>query len=89
MTRPHELVQLLRRRPRGGRHCAPATTVLLALLDGPATPVRLLDAGRDLGCAPFGHGTLFGALARLEAAGLIEQRPADRTYRLVLGGSAS
>lgn len=89
MTGPHELAQLLRRRPRGGRHCAPATTVLLALLDGPATPAHLLDAGRDLGCVPFGHGTLFGALARLEAAGLIERRPADQAYRLVIGGKVS
>lgn len=87
MLAPRQLAQLLRRRPRDGRHCAPATTILLGLLEGPATPARLLDLGRELGCAPFGHGALFGAIARLEAAGLIERLPTDSAYRLVTGGN--
>lgn len=89
MLAASHLTQLLRRRPRDRRHCAPSITILLGLVDGPATPARLLDAGRQLGCTPFGHGTLFGAIARLEAAGLIERLPNRPAYRLVIGGTTS
>ena len=90
MTDLGRLRQLLRRRPADGRHCAPATWILVALLDGPQPLPRLLDAGRELGCGEVGHGTFFGALARLEAAGLIEPAaaPGAPAYRLTSGGIA-
>jgi hypothetical protein len=58
--------------------------VLVALHSGPRELPRLLDDVRSLD-GPIGHGTLFAAVARLEALDLVE--PGDRgrsapAYRL-------
>ena len=79
-----------------GRHVEPALWVLIALDGGPLDLPSLFDAVRSLD-GPIGHGTLVGALSRLERLGLADSGLSDsrRTmYRLttlgrVAAGSAS
>jgi DNA-binding PadR family transcriptional regulator len=83
----------LARPPRGrlGRFLEPALWILVTLAGGPRTAVGLFDGVRRLD-GPIGHGTLLGALARLEHLGLIDAGPADRgrpAYRLSGVGSAA
>lgn len=65
-----------------GRFAEPARLVLDALAGGPRVVVGILDEVRQLD-GPIGHGTFFGAIARLEYHGAIEPtglggRPAYR-----------
>jgi DNA-binding PadR family transcriptional regulator len=58
--------------------------ILIALDEGPRQTARLLDDVRSMD-GPMGHGTLFGAVARLERLGLIEPTidgGGRRTYNL-------
>ena len=79
-----------------GRHVEPALWVLIALDGGPLDMTAMLDVVRSLD-GPVGHGTLVGALSRLERLRLVEltERDARRPmYRLttlgrVAAGSAS
>ena len=56
---------------RFGRFGETAMWILVALRQGPLRPARLLDEVRALD-GLVGPGSLFGAVARLEAIGLIE-----------------
>ena len=74
-----------------GRFVEPAIWILVTLHGGPRTAVGLFDGVRSLD-GPVGHGTLLGALARLERLGLVDAGPADRgrpAYRLSGIGSAA
>jgi DNA-binding PadR family transcriptional regulator len=71
-----------------GRYVEPALWVLIALDGDPLGMVGILDAVRSLD-GPIGHGTLVGALSRLEALRLVESTlPEDgrRMYRLTILG---
>lgn len=79
-----------------GRHVEPALWVLIAL-DGDSLGLSaLFDAVRSLD-GPIGHGTLVGALSRLERLRLVESTRSDTRltmYRLttlgrVAAGTAS
>jgi len=62
--------------------------ILIALSEGPRQMARLLDDVRSLD-GPMGHGTLFGAVARLERLALIEPTAnggGRRAYRLTRFG---
>ena len=75
-----------------GRYAEPALWVLLALDGGPLDLPAILDAARSLD-GPIGHGTLVGALSRLERHRLVEPTRSDSRptmYRLTtLGRVAS
>lgn len=79
-----------------GRYLEPALWVLVALDGDPLALAELFDAVRGLD-GPIGHGTLVGALSRLERLRLVESVSTDTRrsmYRLttlgrVAAGSAS
>jgi DNA-binding PadR family transcriptional regulator len=79
-----------------GRYTEPALWVLIALDGDPLDLPGLLDAVRSLD-GPMGHGTLVGALSRLDRLRLVESTLSDSRptmYRLttlgrVAGGAAS
>lgn len=79
-----------------GRYLEPALWVLVALDGGPLALVGLFDAVRGFD-GPIGHGTLVGAVSRLERLRLVESDSTDTRrpmYRLttlgrVAAGSAS
>lgn len=70
----------------------PGLLVLISLAGGPKHGhAILLDVAAFAGLR-LGPGTLYGALARLEEAGLIETMPMDgrrRPYRLTESGAAA
>src|SRR6185436_1260943 len=72
-----------------GRFSEPALYILISLADGPKHGYAMtLDIESLSGQRP-GPGTLYGAIARLEARGWIEPLPAEdrrRPYRLTAGG---
>ena len=71
-----------------GRYLEAALWVLIALDAGPLGLSGLLDAVRRLD-GPIGHGTLLGALSRLERLGLANSEVTDdrlRVYRLTILG---
>ncbi|HEY8239318.1 MAG TPA: hypothetical protein VIF63_07765 [Candidatus Limnocylindrales bacterium] len=71
-----------------GRHVEPALWVLIALDGDPLDLSAMFDAVRSLD-GPIGHGTLVGALSRLERLGLVENWLADSRqamYRLTTLG---
>lgn len=71
-----------------GRYLEPALWLLIALAGGPLGMVAMLDAVRSLD-GPLGHGTLVGALARLEGLRLVESVSTDTRlpmYRLTTLG---
>lgn len=73
-----------------GRYLEPALWVLIALDGGPLGLSGLLDAVRSLD-GPMGHGTLLGAVSRLERLGLADSMVTDgesRVYRLTILGRA-
>lgn len=76
--------------PELGRFAEPAFLILAGLRGGPRHGYAiLLDIEAATG-RPMGPGTLYGALARLEARGLIEALPPEdrhRPYRLTALGS--
>jgi DNA-binding PadR family transcriptional regulator len=75
-----------------GRYTEPALWVLIALDGDPLGLPAILDAVRSLG-GSVGHGTLIGALARLERLRLVKSTLSDSRltmYRLTtLGRMAS
>ena len=79
-----------------GRHVEPALWVLIALGGDPLDLPAIFDAVRSLN-GQIGHGTLVGALSRLERLRLVESTLSDSRltmYRLttlgrVAAGSAS
>lgn len=79
-----------------GRYLEPAWWVLIALGEDPLTLTTMFDAVRSLD-GPIGHGTLVGALSRLEGLRLVESIWTDTRlpmYRLttlgrVAAGSAA
>ena len=72
-----------------GRFSEPALHILIALADGPKHGYAMtLDIETVTGRRP-GPGTLYGAIARLEARKWIQPLPADdrrRPYRLTAAG---
>jgi DNA-binding PadR family transcriptional regulator len=75
-----------------GRHAGAAALILSSLADGPKHGYALtkdVEAFADVRLAP---GTLYEALTRLEAQGLIEALPSEdrrRPYRLTAAGAAA
>ena len=77
--------------PRNGAR-DPGLLILASLAGGPRHGYAIVEDIVRFGGARLGPGTLYGALARLEEAGLIEAlEPADRRrpYRLTDAGSAA
>jgi DNA-binding PadR family transcriptional regulator len=73
-----------------GRFAEPSLTILVALSDGPKHGYAIMARARELSGGPLGPGTLYAALSRLEARGLIEAlEPEDRRrpYRLTDSGA--
>ena len=59
--------------------------ILISLADGPKHGYGIAQDVEDFAGRRLGAGTLYGAIARLEAAGLIEAMPGDarrRPYRI-------
>lgn len=78
-------------RYNGGRSTDPGLLVLTSLADGPKHGYAITQDVEQLAGVRLGPGTLYGALARLEAQGLIEGLPAEerrRPYQLTGAGSA-
>jgi DNA-binding PadR family transcriptional regulator len=76
----------------GERSNDPALLVMTSLADGPKHGYAITTDVEEFAGARLGPGTLYGALSRLEAKGLIEALPADdrrRPYRLTAEGSAA
>jgi len=75
-----------------GRYAGPATLILSSLAEGTKHGYALIkDIGHFAG-VELGPGTLYGALQRLEAQGLIEAQPSEdrrRPYRLTARGAAA
>jgi DNA-binding PadR family transcriptional regulator len=68
-----------------GRFAEPSVLILVALGDGPKHGYAIMLDAEEISGSPLGPGTLYAALARLEARGLIEAMPAEdrrRPYRL-------
>ena len=66
--------------------------VLTSLAEGPKHGYALIQDIRRFAGLQLGPGTLYGALDRLEALGLIEALPADdrrRPYRMTALGAAA
>lgn len=79
-------------RYNGGRSTDPGLLVLTSLADGPKHGYAITQDIEQLAGVRLGPGTLYGALARLEAKGLIESLPAEdrrRPYRLTGAGSSA
>ena len=72
-----------------GRYSDPPLLVLASLADGPKHGHAMIDDIAEMSGTRLGPGTLYGAIARLERAGLIEpMAPDDRRqpYRLTAAG---
>ncbi len=72
-----------------GRFSEPALFILISLADGPKHGYAMTQDIEALGGHKLGPGTLYGAIARLEARKWIEALPADdrrRPYRLTAAG---
>jgi len=66
--------------------------ILTSLADGPKHGYALVQDVQDFSGVLLGPGTLYGALDRLEATGLIEALPSDerrQPYRITLAGRAA
>src|SRR3954462_8029319 len=75
--------------PDFGRFAEPALLILVSLTDGPKHGYAIMTDVETGTGKPMGPGTLYAALARLEARGLIEAlAPVDRRrpYRLTAIG---
>ena len=68
------------RKPLGelGRWATPAILILTSLADGPKHGYAIAQDVEDFAGVTLGPGTLYGALARLEASRLIEARAGDQ-----------
>ena len=76
----------------GERSNDPSLLVMTSLADGPKHGYAITTDVREFSGVHLGPGTLYGALSRLEAKGLIEALPAEdrrRPYRLTADGSAA
>jgi len=74
-----------------GRFSDPALLILASLAGGEKHGYAMMEDIEDSSGVHLGPGTLYGAISRLEADGLIEALPADerrRPYRLTLQGAA-
>ena len=72
-----------------GRPSEPALLVLISLLEEPRHGYAITDDIERLTGRRLGPGTLYGAISRLEDAGLIEPEPAAarrKPYRLTPAG---
>jgi DNA-binding PadR family transcriptional regulator len=68
-----------------GRFSDPSLLILASLAGGPKHGYAMMEDIAVMSGVRLGPGTLYGALARLEARGLIEPLPAEerrRPYRL-------
>ena len=66
--------------------------ILLALSDGEKHGYAMMEDIEKMADVRLGAGTLYGALSRLEQAGMIEALPVDerrRPYRLTALGASS
>lgn len=75
-----------------GRFAEPALLILVSLSDGPKHGYAIMTDSEASTGRPMGPGTLYGALARLEAQGLVEPlAPVDRRrpYRLTALGATT
>ena len=73
-----------------GRFSDPSLLILSSLADGPKHGYAITKDVEAFGGVTLGPGTLYGALSRLEARGLIEAMPARerrRPYRLTSKGT--
>ena len=72
-----------------GRFSEPALFILISLADGPKHGYAMTQDIETVSGQKLGPGTLYGAIARLEARKWIEPLPADdrrRPYRLTAMG---
>jgi len=72
-----------------GRFSEPALYILISLADGPKHGYAMTQDIEAVSGQRPGPGTLYGAIARLEARGWIEPLPAEnrrRPYRLTSAG---
>jgi len=75
-----------------GRFSDPALLILASLAGGSKHGYAMMNDIESLTGVRLGPGTLYGALARLEAAGMIKALPADdrrRPYELTGKGAAA
>jgi DNA-binding PadR family transcriptional regulator len=75
-----------------GRFSDPALLILSSLAEGPKHGYGMMSDIETITGIRLGPGTLYGALARLESAGLIKALPADdrrRPYQLTAKGIAA
>jgi DNA-binding PadR family transcriptional regulator len=73
-----------------GRFSEPALYILISLADGPKHGYAMTEDIALVTGTRLGPGTLYGAIARLEAKGWIEPLPADdrrRPYKLTTAGN--
>jgi len=73
-----------------GRFSEPALYILISLADGPKHGYAMTQDIEAVAGQKLGPGTLYGAIARLEARKWIEPLPAEdrrRPYRLTAAGS--
>jgi DNA-binding PadR family transcriptional regulator len=74
-----------------GRFTEPAFLILISLSGGAKHGYAMMEDIAAFARMRVGAGTLYGALTRLEALGLVEAMPAAerrRPYRLTAAGSA-
>ena len=74
-----------------GRFTEPALLILISLAGGAKHGYAMMEDIAAFAGTRLGAGTLYGALTRLEAHGLVEALPAEerrRPYRLTAAGSA-
>jgi DNA-binding PadR family transcriptional regulator len=72
-----------------GRFSEPALYILISLADGPKHGYAMTQDIESVSGQKLGPGTLYGAIARLEARRWIEPLPAEerrRPYRLTAAG---
>lgn len=77
--------------PDLGRFSDPPILILASLAGSPKHGYAIMEDIEAFAKVHLGPGTLYGAIARLEAQGLIEPLPADdrrRPYRLTAAGIA-
>jgi len=72
------------------RFAEPSVLILVSLAGGDKHGYALIKDIESIAGATLGPGTLYGALARLEARGLVEPLPAQdrrRPYRITAAGA--
>jgi DNA-binding PadR family transcriptional regulator len=80
------------RLPEFGRFAEPTLLILVSLSDGPKHGYAMMQDIEQGTGRPMGPGTLYAALSRLEARGLIEALPPverRRPYQLTALGATS